>query len=156
MTSSLQGEEKPILDPDGLKWLPKANCFCIDHRHLAKAANALEFAKIKLTLKDEEFQRRLEAMKTGADLKLKLTQGHCLDQLEITKNSCAAQLNIVLEQSSSLVSDITTSYAKRLKTVSGLLVPQKTPWYKHPTLWGIVGGIGGTALGVGIGAMLWK
>lgn len=136
--------------------MPRDNCFCVDTKNLVKAAHALEYAKSALELKEEEAKRRIAAFTMGSELKLKLTQDHCSAQIDMIKESYNLQMRFLLEQSDSLVTDMTKAYSKRLMDVSGLIEPEALVWYTHPAFWGTIGVVGGAALGVGIGAIIWK
>jgi len=92
----------------------------------------------------------------GSELKLKLTKDHCDTQLNLVRSSYQNQMDLLLKQSDTLVSDITSTYSERLREVSSLAAPQKPSWYQHPMFWGIIGAVGGTALGISIGAIIWK
>jgi len=155
MTSGALSQEAP-LNVDGMEWMPRKNCFCVSTKNLAKAGYALEYAKTALTLKDEEFARRTEAFSSGAELKLKLTTDHCSAQIVMMKDSYNRQMRILMEQSDTLVTDLTDAYSERLLNVSGLIKPKPPTWYTHPAFWGTIGVVGGAALGAGIGAIIWR
>lgn len=155
MTSGAVAQED-TLSPSSMVWMPKENCFCVSAQNLAKAAYAMKFARMELELKEEEAKRRVDAMLAGGDLKLKLAEEHCDAQLELYEAGCRKQLDVVLAQTNTLVSEITQSYNSRLYNLAELREEDGPHWFESPTLWGIIGLIGGVGVGAGVGAILWK
>lgn len=155
-TTSGAAAQEPTLSPDDLTWIPSKSCFCITKQSLAKTAYALKYAKLKLEIKDEELARRLGIADEGCKLRIDLTKEYYEAQTTLTKDSCAKQTKILIDQTETLVTDLTASYSKRLQDTAGLILPEKIHWYQHPAFWGVLGGAVGLGLGLGTGALIWK
>jgi len=90
------------------------------------------------------------------ELEVKGVRTWCDTQLSRLRTSCDDQMKNLVAQTNTLVQDVSQSYGRRLKEVTGLVEPSKPSWYQSPLFWGIVGTVGGAVLGLGIGAMAWK
>jgi len=152
MTSGVLAQDSDTgpFTPDKDSYITAKGCWCIKNEDLVKAAFAMKFSKVQLELKDKEMQQRLNALSQGCALKMETSREWFDAQLEVTRKGCAAQIDIVLDQTEQLVSSITAANIERLRATTGLLGPPKIEWYRHPLFVGAVVG----ALGLGVGVLI--
>ena len=146
-----QEGEPSLFTPEANDYIPAKRCWCIKNEDLVKAAFAMKFSKVQLELKDKELQQRLEAATSGCKLKMDTSREWFDAQLEVTRKGCAAQVELVLNQTETLIENLTAANIERLRATTDLLGPAKTEWYKHPAFVGGVSGVAGIGIGVLIG-----
>ena len=146
--------EDEVLEPS--KWLKNYQCWCVTSERLATASFKYKSCALSLAAGKENAAAREKHLLGSYELEVKGVRTWCDAQLSRLRTSCDDQMKNLVEQTNTLVQDVSQSYGKRLKEVTGLVEPHKSSWYKSPVFWGITSFVVGGALGVGIGAMAWK
>lgn len=156
MTSGAQAQDSNSdpFAPEKDSYIAAKGCWCVKNEDLVKAAFAMKFSKLQLELKDKEMQQRLDALSQGCTLKMETSREWYDAQLEVTRKGCAAQIDIVLDQTKTLVSSMTEANVERLRATTGLFSPPRVEWYRHPLFVGVTAGILGFGVGILIGAAI--
>lgn len=138
------------------KWLKREQCWCVADKRMAFASTQFKSCRLELGMQKELTQKREKILLADTTLKVDMTKKWCDEQVLMMRNSCDQQLKLMLEQSNTMITNITDSYNQRLKDTVDLVKPTKTPWFESAAFWGPTAAVLGAGIGILIGAAIWN